>query len=354
MRWCILLIITLLISFAAPAQTSWGELSQQQRRRALNSRRVVDEVRDIVGGTLDISDLSAEQRSKILSCVTAKCGDSNTAALFLYIYDLLRESSGANGRLDVRMLSLHTERILSAWASADDDQTLVSYAYSLGSRRARFGKLMIGGAMNKLGKKRYVKQYGDIVAKFNIAVETVAQSQSLGRRAFEDITPPAQAEDRLLLFDKSGFEAVVPTITPLVDRLANATSDMEQALRSECISWSGAYHTAIKQSINRHLQLVRSTTFDAEYLTLVDCNDDSYTVENELYLLPDDHFLVVERGTKPQSLLLGAITSSGGVEIEGRVFVDLGREIRELKCTAETLYIYVVSERGDEYLQLPL
>jgi hypothetical protein len=99
---------------------------------------------------------------------------------------------------------------------------------------------------------------------------------------------------------------------------------------------------------------VRSTTFDAEYLTLVDCNDDSYTVENELYLLPDDHFLVVERGTKPQSLLLGVITSSGGVEIEGRVFVDLGREIRELKCTAETLYIYVVSERGDEYLQLPL
>ncbi len=354
MRRCTLLIIMLLSSFAALAQTSWGELSQQQRRRVLNSRRVVDEVRDIVGGRLDISTLDAEQRSEILSCVTAKCGDNNTAALFLYVYDMLRESSGANGHLDVRMLTLHTERILSTWASAGDNHSLVNYAYSLGCCRARLGKSMIGSAMNKLGKKRYLKQYGDVVAMFHRAVETVAQSQSVGCRAFEDVTPPVQAEDRLLLLDKSEFEAMVPTISPLVERLGSAASDVEQALRRECISWSGAYHTVIKHSINRNLQLVRSTTFDAEYLTLIDCNNDSYTVENELYLLPENRFVVIERGNKPQSLLLGSITSRGGVEIVGRVFVDLGRELCEVKCGDGTLYLRVDGERGEEYLQLPL
>lgn len=354
MRRCIFAIITLLISVAASAQSSWCRLSDLERREVLASRRVPDVVRRVVDGTLDVTKLDDARRAQILSRVTSRCSDAPTAALYLYVYDLLRESGGSNSRLDVRMLSLHTEPMLAAWASADDEQSLVNYAYSLGCRRARFGKAKISGAMKRMAKKRYVEQYGDVVAKFYRAVELVAQSYSAGRRTFEDVTPPAQAEDRLLLLDKSEFESVVPTISPLVERLASATSDVEQAARCECISWSGAYHTAIKQSISRHLQLVRSTTLDAEYLTLIDCNNDSYTVENELYLLPKNRFVVVERGNKPQSLLLGSITSRGGVEIVGRVFVDLGRELREVKCGDRTLYLRVDGERGEEYLQLPL
>ena len=354
MRRCIILLLTLLATTTSFAQRPWLELSASQQRSVLASRRVGEVVRRAMGDDVAITKLDSTSRAQILERITSRAGDANTAALYTYLYDLLRAPDGSMSHSDVRMLSQHTAHMLALWASDSESDRVASYAFALGMRRAKLGKVEISGVLKKMSKKRLTERYGDIIARFTHIVESVAQSVTAGERAFEDITPPAQAEDRLLLLDKAEYEAVNSGIKPLVAPLPHTVDCAELAARQECIAWCGAYHTALKEGIGRNISLVRSTTSEREYLTLIDANNQSYTVENELYLYSSHRFIVVERGNDIQSLLLGRITQRGGVEIVGRVYIDLGREHRELKCTSDALYLCVEGSRGTEYLWLPL
>lgn len=353
MRRCIILIFTLLLSTTLFAQRPWTELSTSEQREVLASRRVNEAMRRVMRGDIAVSKLNRATRTEILERVTTRSSDANTAALYVYLYNLLREGDGSMSRLDVRMLSLHTAPMLAAWSSDAEDGRAMNFAYSLGKRRANIGKTAVGGVLKKMSKKRFA-EYGELVASFSRAVEIIAASESAGKRAFEDITPPAQAEDRFLYLSGEEYAAITATITPVVGTLPTAITLLEIEAREECIVWSGAYHTALKENIGRNTSLVHSTTYDIEYLTLIDTNDNSYTVENELYLLPSHHFLVMERGKNPESLLLGRVTQRGGIEIIGRVYIDHGRKLRDLKVTAEALYLSVEGSRGVEYLMLPL
>lgn len=353
MRRYITLLFTLLTTTTLFAQQPWAELSSSQQSSVLVSRRVNGAMRRVMGGDIAISQLDRATRNEILERVTTRCNDANTAALYVYLYNLLREPDGSMSHSDVRMLTLHTAQMLAAWAANSEDDRYINYAYSLAKREAHFGKSATSGILKRLKKKRYA-EYRDIATSLCKAVDIIALSEAAGVRTFEDITPPAQAEDRFLYLSGEDFAAVTATIKPLVDSLPAATSILEIEARDECIAWSGAYHTALKESIGRNTSLVRSTTPEAEYLTIIDSNDNSYTVENELYLLPSNHFVVVEQAKSPESLLLGRVMPRGGVEIIGRVYIDLGRKIRKLKCTADAIYLAVEGSRGVEYLMLPL
>lgn len=354
MRRCILLLITLLATTTSFAQRPWLELSTSQQRSVLASRRVGEVVRGAMSQDAAITKLDSASRAQIMERITSRAGDANTVALYVYLYDLLREPNGSMSRSDVRMLSQHTAQMLALWASDTEGDRLASYAFALGTRRAKLGKIEISGVLKKMSKKRLTERYGNLITMFSDIVESVAMSVAAGERAFEDITPPAQAEDRLLLLDKAEYEAINGKVKPLVEPLPHTSNDAELAARQECITWCGAYHTALKESLGRNISLVRSTTSEREYLTLIDANNQSYTVENELYHYSSHRFIVVERGNAPQSLLLGRITQRGGVEIVGRVYIDLGRELCELKCTGDALYLCVDGSRGTEYLWLPL
>lgn len=354
MRRCIILILTLLITTASFAQKPWRELSTSQQRSVLASRRVGDAIRGVMQQDAEITKLDSTSRAQILERITSRTGNGHTAALYVYLYDLLRVPDGSMSRSDVRMLEQHTAHMLALWASDSDASSMASYAFALGLRRATQGKMVISGVLNKLGKKRFQSEYGELIAQFKDIIEAVALSADAGVRTFEDITPPAQAEDRFLLLDKETYEAATASIHPLVEPLPHAANDAERIAREECIAWCGAYHTPLKQHLGRNIALVRSTTQDQEYLTLIDANDLSYTVENELYLYSSHRFVVVERGNTPQTLLLGHITGRGSVEIIGRVYIDLGRELREIKCSSDALYLCVESSRGVEYLWLSL
>ena len=354
MRRCIILILCLLLSTPLFAQKPWLELSASQQQSVLGSRRVGEVVRGAMHDGASITRLDSATRAQILERITSRSGDGNTAALYTYLYNILREPDGSMSRSDVRMLEQHTAHMLALWASDSCGDRAANYAFALGLRRAEQGKTEISGVLGKLNKKRFQERYGSIIETFTDIIDIVALSASAGERTFEDITPPAQAEERLLLLDKAEYDAAVGSIGPLVEPLPCPASEAERAAVEESMTWCGAYHTAIKQNIGRNISLVRSTTRNGEYLTLIDANDHSYTVENELYLYSSHRFVVVERGNELQSLLLGRITQRGGVEIIGRVYIDLGRELRELKCSSDALYLCVDSSRGTEYLWLPL
>ncbi len=354
MRRSILLCLTLLISVAAMGRTPWLELSPQQQREVLASRRTPDVVRKVMNDECKLSAIDGATRAALMQEVTSRTSDPNLAALYLYLYDLLRDPSGGNGRQDVRMLSLYAPEYLELWSSAEDRGSIYSYAYSVGRRRAIYGKLSGGGALKKLSKKRYAESYGRVIAAFNSAVELAYDSELAGRRAFEDVTPPVQTENIFLITSAEEYAGVQGVLNPLVPMLGEPKNDIEAAMRRECMLSGRAYHCSVKQSLGRGIELVQSLTHEGEYLTFIDASSDSYSVENEVYRLNADKFVVVERGAEPQSIMLGRITQRGYVDIIGRVYVDMGRKLLGVKCTESMLYIHVSRASSEEYLKLPL
>ena len=354
MRRYILLILTLLTSVAAMAHTPWSQLSSSEREAVLKSRRTPAVVRKVMQSDFQFSSLESATRVELLKCVTSRTSDDNLSALYLYLYDLLRDPSGQNGRQDLRMLSLHVEKFLEAWSAEENHGNLYNYAYSVGSRRAIYGKSSAGGVLKKLSKKRYVEKYQDVISIFNAAVEYAYKSELAGRRAFEDVTPPVKAEDKFLIFSAEEYNAVSGALTPVALSFAEPQNEIEATMRRECMLWSRAYNAYIKHSLGRNIELVQSATSEGEYLTFVDSSDDSYSVENELYQLKSGGFVVVERHAEVQSVMLGRVTPRGVVDIIGRVYIDMGRELVDVKCTDSALYLHVRRGATQEYLQLPL
>lgn len=353
MRCYIILIFTLLCSFTSLAQRPWTELSASEQRAVLDSRRVPDIVRSVMQGDVDIATLSQATRRELLDCIVARCGDENTSALYVYLYDIIRLSDGSMSRQDVRMFALHMPHMLAMLSADSQDDRFVNYAYSLGKRRVTHSKVSLKGVLGKMSKKRYL-QYAGLVQNLQSAVDMVVASEDAGRSAMLDVTPPAQAEERFLVISKEEYESVTPKFSPAVEPLQPALTTLESAVRGECMAWSGAYHSVVHHAVGRNVVLVRSTTPATEYLTFVDGGDNSYTVENEVYMLSHGLFVAVEHSLKPQSLILGNVGSRTGVEILGRVYIDLGRELRGIKCAEEAIYLHVESSRGEEYLLLQL
>lgn len=354
MRRSILLILTLLTSVAAMAYTPWPQLSSAQQEAVLRSRRTPEMVRKVMQSDFQFSTIEPTTRAELLTCVTSRTADDNLSALYLYLYNLLRDPSGDTGRQDVRMLSLHTEELLEAWSMEENHGNLYNYAYSIGHRRAIYGKSSVGGALKKLGKKRYADKYQDVIAVFNAAVEYAFKSELAGRRTFEDVTPPVQAEDKFLIFSAEEYAAIEGALQPVALAIAEPQNDIEATMRRECMLWSRTYNTYVKHSLGRNIVLVQSVASDGEYLTFVDSSNDSYSVENELYQLKSEGFVIIERRAEPQSIMLGRVTQRGIVDIIGRVYVDMGREIVDVKCTDSALYLHVRRGTSEEYLQLPL
>ncbi len=354
MRRYILLILTLLTSVAAMAHTPWSHLSSIEQEAVLKSRRTPAVVRKVMQSDFQFSTIDNATRAELMRCVISRTGDENLSALYLYLYDLLRDPSGANGRQDVRMLSLHAEELLEAWSKEDEHGNLYNYAYAVGRRRAIYGKTSVGAALNKLGKKRYADKYQDIISTFNTAVEYAYKSELAGLRTFEDVTPPVQAEDKFLIFTAEEYAAIKDVLQPVALTLSEPQNDTEAAMRRECMLWSRAYNAYIQHSLGRNIVLVQSATSDGEYITFIDSGDSSYSVENELYHLKSGNYVIVERRAEPQSIILGRVTQRGVVYIIGRVYVDMGRELLDVKCTDDALYLHVRRGAKDEYLQLPL
>ena len=356
MRRIVVILLLIIISLSASAQRPWVALSAEEQSAVLTSRRTPSVVRRVMTSEIPLSEIDAESREELLRRIVSRTKDEHLAALYVYLYDVLRSPDGSMRRSDVRMLAMHTEAMLAQWSSQEDRRMLYNYAYSIGRSRALGGGSSVKSALRKMTKKRIFEKYLDIVALFDRAQNIAYESISAGARTFEDVTPTVKAEDILLLSSAEEYSEERVSLKPVAAALEDPRNEAERSMREECMAWSRSYHTFLEHPFGRNLTLVRSTRNDGEYLTFIDPSDDSYTVVNEVYILDSGCFVVVERGEKPQSLILGRIAQRGSVEIIGKVYIDMGREIIDVRCTLTALHLHLkgVGGKGEEYLKLPL
>lgn len=356
MRRIVVILLLIIASFSASAQRPWTELSADEQSAVLTSRRTPSVVRRVMTSAVPLSEIDDDSREELLRRIVSRTKDEHLAALYVYLYDVLRSPDGSMARSDVRMLTLHPEAMLVLWSSQEDRRMLYNYAYSIGRCRALGEASSVKRALRKMTKKPLFEKYLDIVALFDRAQSIAYESVLAGERTFEDVTPTVKAEDVLLLSSAEEYMEERVSLKPVAAALEEPKNEAERNMRNECMAWSRAYHTFVEHPFGRNLTLVRSTRNDGEYLTFVDSGDDSYTVASEVYILDSGGFVVVERGQKPQSLVLGRIAQRGGVDIIGKVYIDMGREIIDLRCTLTALYLHLkgADGKGEEYVKLLL
>ena len=353
MRRFVILSIVLLSSVVAMAQRPWAELTPEEQQQVLSSRRTPNVVRSVMQHDASLKSLDSLTRAELLDRIMSRTSDHNLASLYLYIYELLREPDGSMRREDSRMLTLHSQLMYQAWSKDIDLKHLYNYAYSIGRLSSEQGAKSAKALVPKMSKKKEMQQYRIVAHHFARAVEIARDSELAAEGTFQDVTAPVQLEQSLLILSEKAYEAVVDGVEPLVLHLAEPADEVEEAMRKECITWSGAYNTAIKSNVVRGVELVRSNRAEGEYLT-INAVDHSYSVENELYLLASGRFVAVERGAEVPSLILGRITAKGALEIRGKVYIDFGREVLDVKCNEAAVYLRVKSGDKVEYLMLPL
>ncbi len=355
MRSILVVVLLLASTLSLSAQRPWSELSDLEQRAVLSSRRTPEVVRSVMTSDKGIMAIDSATRSQLLRRTLSKTRDPHLEALYVYLYEILRSPDGSMGQSDVRMLKSHSEAMLASWSADKERRKLYNYAYSMGRSGALHGEGSVRSAMRKMAKKRTFERYGELITLFNRSQAIAFESVTAGRRAFEDITPTVKGEYLLLLSSADEYAAAKAEIKPIAPPLAEASTDVERHMRGECMAWARSFHSFVSHNLSRNLTLVRSTTLGGEYLTFVDQSEDSYTVVNEVYILNSGYFVVVDRMAKPQNLILGRVAQRGSVDIVGNIYIDMGRELLDLKCASDNLYLRVKgADGGEEYLRLEL
>lgn len=351
MRRLVTLIVALLMALPLSAQRPWGELSSLEQRSAIVSRRTHDVVREAMLSPTPLKELDRQSREKLINRVTARCNDPYVAALYLYVYESLREADGSMAESDVRMLAQHSELVLATWLRDTTNERLYSWAYSLGAHGAKHGQKSVKRALKKLTKKDIFLEYGSVITRFNAVFQGVNNSVHAGRNTFNDVTPLAYLDDVFVACSKEEYESVTMTKQPVVSSVADAT-DIDSLVRRECMTWDRAYHELVKKhDLGRNIQLIRSQRTDGEYLTIVDANGDSYTIDNEVYMLDLGRFVVIRRQHTPHAIAVGGVMSRGGLVMFGERKLDYGVTILDVKCTEDVVYLHVnIEGKGDGYL----
>lgn len=355
MRCIVALCVAMLCAFCAEAQVLWTELSATQQRTTLTSRRTPDVVREVMLGSQPLKSLDVTTREQLLAKITSRCSDENLAALYLYIYNVLREPNGSMAVDDVRMLAMHTPLVLRLWAHDEGCGQLYSWAYSLGSHSAKHGHSAVKRALKRFSSKDILSHHAALVSRFSAAYNIARASVSAGDAISNDITPLAPLGDTFTLESEASYDAVSTLSKPIVAPLGDAHSDVERAMRSECMAWDGAYNEAVKHNYGRGLTIIRSLRADGEYLTFVDVEGDSYTFENELFMLDSGYFVATTRHATPNAITLGRLLPRGGFVLFGQRSLDYGTTIRDVKCEGVSVYLYVdVEGIGERYLNYTL
>jgi hypothetical protein len=298
-----------------------------------------------------LKQLDAEQRAQLLQKVTSRCADENLAALYLYIYNALREPNGSMAQSDVRMMSLYAEPILKLWAQDSTSGKIYNWAYSLGSYSAMGGEAKVRRVVKKLTNKKLLASYGSQVYRFNSAYGIAYASVSAGKNSFNDITPPAVLYDTFTPESEDLYNTVNSASAPIVASLAEAHSNIDVAMRAECMAWNGAYHTAIKHNLGKGIFLTHTHRADGEYLTIADAHGDSYTLNNEMFLLDNGYFVAVKRGMQVHGIIVGKLLQRGGFVLFGERNLDYGTKILDVKCGGRSVHLHIdVEGKGEGYL----
>ena len=351
MRRLCIIIVLLISALCAEAQPLWSELSPSVQIATIRSRRTPQVVREVMLSDLALKQLDAPTRAQLLQRVTSRCMDQNLAALYLYIYNGLREPNGSMAQSDVRMISLYAEPILKLWAQDSTSGKMYSWAYSLGSYSAMGGEAKVRRVVKKLTNKKLLASYGSQVYRFNSAYGIAYASVSAGKNSFNDITPPAVLYDTFTPESEDIYDAVNSASTPIVASLADAHSNIDVAMRAECMAWNGAYHTAIKHNLGKGIFLTHTHRADGEYLTIADAHGDSYTLNNEMFLLDNGYFVAIKRLASPHGIIVGRFLQRGGFVIFGERNLDYGTKILGVKCAGQSIYLHVEAEdKAQKYL----
>lgn len=351
MRLFAVLCVVLLCAFRAEAQPLWTELTSNEQAAVIMSRRTPEVVRSVMLSETELKALDAETHQKLLDRITSRCTDEHLAALYLYIYNALREPNGTMAAYDVRMLAMHAPLMFKAWRDTEDYDNLYNWAYSLGAHAARYGHKAVKRALKTVASKSIVSDYGALVNRFSTAYNIAQSSVSIGLNSHNDITPPATLSETFTFESKELYDAVNTTCKPIVEPKRSADSEVESAMRRECIMWDGAYNTAIKHSHGRNLSIVCSLLADGEYLTFIDANNDAYTLENEVFILDSGYFVAICRQASPNGIIIGRLLSRGGFVLFGERSLDYGTEIRDVKCEGSSIHLCVdVEGIGERYL----
>ena len=351
MRRLCIIIVLLVSALRAEAQPLWSELTPEVQMATIRSRRTPDVVREVMLSNLPLKQLDAQKRDQLLQKVTSRCTDEKLSALYLYIYNSLREPNGSMARSDVRMLSLHPELIFKSWGQEQNIDKLYNWAYTLGSYSAMGGEAKAKRAIKKLSSKKSLVGYSSVVQRFNSAYDIAHASVVAGKNSFNDVTPPAVLYDTFTPESLEVYNAVNSVSTPIVASLSGAQSDTEVAMRKECMAWSGAYHTAIKHNLGRGIAITHSHRADGEYLTITDTHGDSYTFNNEMFMLDNGYFVAVKRQKLSHGIIVGKLLQRGGIVLFGERNLDYGTKILDVKCVGVSIHLHVdVEGKGERYL----
>ena len=351
MRRLCIIIVLLVSALRAEAQPLWSELTPEVQMATIRSRRTPDVVREVMLSDQPLKQLDATKRAQLLQKVTSRCADENLSALYLYIYNALRESNGSMAQSDVRMLSLYYEPILKSWSEEESSDKLYNWAYALGSYSAVGGEAKVRRAIKKLTNKKLLPDYSTIIQRFTTACDIAHASVVAGKNSFNDVTPPAILCDTFTPESLEVYNAVNSVSTPIVASLSEAQSDIEVAMRKECMAWSGAYHTTIKHNLGRGIALIHSHRVDGEYLTISDTHGDSYTFNNEIFMLDNGYFVAVKRQKLSHGIIVGKFLQRGGFVLFGERNLDYGTEILGVKCAGQSIHLHVdVEGQGERYL----
>ena len=352
MRRLCIIILLLISALRAEAQTLWTELKPEVQTATIRSRRTPDVVREVMLSSQPLKLLDAQTRASLLQKVTSRSGDENLAALYLYIYSALREPNGSMARSDVRMLSLHGDMVFKSWAQDSDCDELYNWAYALGSYSATGGEARVKRVLKKLSSTKMKAFYGwSLVHTFNSAHDIARASVLAGLSSFNDITPPATLHDTFTPESEETYSAVNTITTPVVAPMSGAPSDIEIAMRKECMAWSGAYHTALKHNLGRGISLIYSERADGEYLTIADSHGDSYTFSNEMFMLDNGYFVAVKRGMQVHGIIVGKLLQRGGFVLFGERNLDYGTKILDVKCGGRSVHLHIDAQgKGEGYL----
>lgn len=350
MRYVVCILLSLTVALVAQAQTPWSRLPADVQQSVVASRRTPELVRRVMLGDPLLAHVEGALREELLRCVTSKCGDEGVVSLNIYLYNLLRMPDGAMAEEDMRMLSLYPEALLELFALSDD--LLASYAYSLGRAKAHSDAKRCGRVIRKLSKRRYAERYGRTVARLSQAVDVVYRSESASQATFEDVTPAARSPRYVELSSEEEYLSQHDGVGRLVCENVASGGSIEPMMREECMTWGRGYHTLFKCDMARNISLVHSACSDGDFLTLIDSDGVSFTFADELYITKSRAIIAVDRRSEYPSITIGTLSPHGVMHIEGRVIIDLGREIEEVRCTEDYLYIKASRDSAMQYLKV--
>ena len=349
MRRLSIIIVLLISALHANAQTLWSELTHEVQMATIVSRRTPDVVREVMLSDQPLKQLDATKRAQLLHKVTSRCTDENLAALYLYLYNALREPNGSMARYDVRMLSLYADPLFKLWEHNLSE--LYNWAYSLGSYAAMGGEAKVRRVLKELNSKKMVAICGPLVETLSSACDIVHTSVLAGKNAFNDITPLATLGDAFTFETQETYTAINTISSPTVAPISVTASDTEIAMRNECMAWSGAYHTAVKHNLGKGILLTLSVRADGEYLTMIDSHGDSYTFNNEIFMLDNGCFVAVKRQKLSHGIIVGKFLQRGGFVLFGERYLDYGTKILGVKCASQSIHLHVEIEgQGEGYL----